>query len=82
MTSEAANEGPPPAEAVDHVADDEHEAVHAEDVDADHREDVVLVVAAAERDVAGEVHHRRHDREARDDRDERGEDARAAAGSP
>ena len=48
-----------PADAVDQVADDEDEPVHADDVSADDREDVAVVVAVADGDVAGEVHHRR-----------------------
>ena len=54
------------ADPVDEVADDEHEPVHADDVDADDREDVAVLVAVADGDVAGEVHHADHHREARD----------------
>ena len=78
ISGEPGDEAAPAAEAVDHVADDEHERVHPEDVGADHREHVALVVAAPDGDVAGEVHHARHHREARDDREHRGRDARAA----
>ena len=44
---EAADERLAAADPLDHVADDEHEPVHADDVRADHREDVVLAVAVA-----------------------------------
>src|SRR6185437_6258551 len=66
-------ERPSGSEPVDEVADDEHEAVHADDVDADHREHVVLVVAAAHGDVAGEIHDSGHHREAGDCSHERGD---------
>ena len=48
---------------VDQVADDEHERVHADDVRADDREDVVLRWwCVVDDDVAGQVHHRRPSR--------------------
>ena len=63
------------ADAVDQVARDEHEAVHADDVRADDREDVAVRVAVADGDVAGEVHHADHHGEARDRREHRGRHA-------
>ena len=43
---------------------------------ADHGEDIGLVVAVVDDDVAAQVHHRDHAAEARDRSDERGEHAR------
>ena len=73
---EPADERDAAAEPVDQVADDEHEPVHADDVRADHREDVGLHVALADHHVAGQVHHGDHHREARRAR------RRSAVGTP
>ena len=52
------------------LPDDEHEPEHPDDVQADHREDVGLLVLVADDDVAGQIHHAGHDREARQRRDD------------
>ena len=46
----------PPPDPVDERPDDEHERVHADDVEADHGEDVGLCVVMADDDVPGQVH--------------------------
>ncbi len=46
---EARDDGGPPPDPVDGCADHDHERVHADDVGADHREDVGLMVAVVER---------------------------------
>ena len=54
-----------PADAVDRRPDEEDQRVHAEDVRADDREDVLLgVVVVLDDDVAREIHHRDHHGEA------------------
>ena len=64
------------ADPVDQLADHQHERVHADDVQADHGEDVGLLVVVAHHDVAGQVHHAGHHGEAR----KRGEHRRGDAG--
>ena len=59
-----------PSDAVDELADDEHEPVHPDDVEADDGEDVGLLVVVADDDVARQVHHARH--HARSSRPRRG----------
>ena len=52
------------ADPVDQLADHQHERVYPDDVQADHGEDVGLLVVVAHHDVAGQVHHARHHGEA------------------
>ncbi len=66
------------ADPLDQVADDEYEPVHADDMGADHREDVPLVVMVSEHHVARQVHHGDHHREAGNRGEERGADPRPA----
>ena len=54
----------PPPDPFDRVADEQHEPVHPDDVDADDREDAPLRVVMPDGDVAREVHHAGHHREA------------------
>ena len=61
---EAADDGARPPERVDQGAGEQHEAVHADDVRAHDREQVVLVVTVADHDVAAQVHQGDHDGEA------------------
>ncbi len=65
------------ADPIDQSTDDEHERVHADDVQADDGEDIGLVVAVVDDHVATQVHHGDHAAEARDRSDERGEHARS-----
>ena len=66
------------ARRVDEPADHEHERVHPDDVEADHGEDVRLVVPVVDHQVAGQVHHRDHHGEAGDRGNERRQHAGAA----
>ena len=72
----------PPSSAIHERSDDEHERVHADDVQADDGEDVGLRVVVADDDVPREVHHTGHDGEARDCGDHRRRHAGAAEDLP